>query len=171
MGWHGRSLQTGGSKAPCLSRCLYPKRRAPERRAHGECPTRLPRRPAGYRILAPPPGVRLAQETADVQQGRPTARWPISERAAGPRPSGCGCSWRSSAGTAIVGSALMFAPKWRVSAAIQQTGQLVVRVTASRRRRDRRRTAARCDAAFTLSLTPGPHALQLNRAEISAAFP
>ena len=63
----------------------------------------------------------------------------------------------------------MFAPKWRVSAAIPQTGQLVVvsqpaggDVIVDGERRG--------VTPLTLSLAPGPHALQLNRADISRSI-
>ena len=72
-------------------------------------------------------------------------------------------------GTAV-GSALMFAPKWRVSAAVPQTGQLVVLsqpaggdVIVDGQKRG--------VTPLTLSLTPGPHALQLDRAGVSRSIP
>jgi len=73
------------------------------------------------------------------------------------------------ASTAVVGSVLVFAPKLRVSAAIPQTGQLVVvsqpaggDVIVDGERRG--------VTPLTLSLAPGPHALQLNRADISRSI-
>jgi hypothetical protein len=73
------------------------------------------------------------------------------------------------AGTGVVGSALMFAPKWLVSAAIPQTGQLVVLsqpagadVIVDGQRRG--------VTPLTLLLMPGPHPLQLNRADVSRSI-
>ena len=63
----------------------------------------------------------------------------------------------------------MFAPKWRMSPPIAQTGQLIVvsqppggDVIVDGQRRG--------VTPLTLSLKPGPHALQLNRAEISRSI-
>lgn len=74
------------------------------------------------------------------------------------------------ASTALGASALMFAPKWRLSAAVPQTGQLVVvsqpaggDVIVDGQRRG--------VTPLTLSLAPGPHALQLNRGDVSRSIP
>ena len=73
------------------------------------------------------------------------------------------------AGTAIVGSALMFAPKWRMSPPIAQTGQLIV-VSQPPGGDVIVDGQLRGVTPLTLSLKPGPHALQLNRAEISRSI-
>ena len=129
----------------------------------------LPRGPAGYRSPAAPsaPGSLRKLLTFSKTPDGAMADFPSEQK------STRVWVWAFVAlvaGTAIVGSAVIFAPKWRVSAAIPQTGQLVVLsqpaggdVIVDGQRRG--------VTPLTLSLSPGPHALQLTRADVSRSIP
>ena len=128
----------------------------------------LPRGPAGHRKPAPPPASGSLRKLLTFSRAPdgPMADFPSEEKST---PVWVWAVLALVAGAAVVGSALMFAPKWRVSAAIPQTGQLVVQsqpaggeVIVDGQRRG--------VTPLTLSLTPGPHALQLNRADVSRSI-
>jgi hypothetical protein len=124
--------------------------------------------PARHRNPSPPPASSSFKKLLRSVRGPegPLADFPSEQKAAS--------IWvwvflALVAGTAIVGSALMFAPKWRMSAAIPQAGQLIVvsqpaggDVIVDGRLRG--------VTPLTLSLMPGPHALQLNRGDVSRSI-
>ena len=127
----------------------------------------FPRRPAGYRNPAPPPSgsIRKLLTFSKAPDG-PMADFPSEQKAT---PVWAWAFVALVASAALVGAALMFAPRWRVSAAVPPTGQLVVvsqpaggDVIVDGQRRG--------VTPLTLSLTPGPHALQLNRADVSRSI-
>ena len=128
----------------------------------------LPRRPAGYRNPAPPPAAGSLKKLLTFSKAPegPLDDFPSEEKKT---PVWVWAFLALVASTAVVGSVLVFAPKLRVSAAIPQTGQLVVvsqpaggDVIVDGERRG--------VTPLTLSLAPGPHALQLNRADVSRSI-
>jgi hypothetical protein len=128
----------------------------------------LPRRPAGYRKPAPPRAAGSLKKllTFGKAPEDPLDDFPSEQKKT---PVWAWAFLALVASAAVVGSVLIFAPKLRVSAAIPQTGQLVVvsqpaggDVIVDGERRG--------VTPLTLSLTPGPHALQLTRADISRSI-
>src|SRR4051794_1552664 len=127
-----------------------------------------PRRPAGYRTPAPPPEAGSIKKLLTFSKAPEGALDDFPSEQKG-TPVWVWAFLALVASAAVVGSVLMFAPKLRVSAAIPQTGQLVVvsqpaggDVIVDGQRRG--------VTPLTLSLAPGAHALQLNRADVSRSI-
>jgi hypothetical protein len=128
----------------------------------------VPRPAAGYRTSAPSPAAGSFKKLLTFSKAPegPLDDFPSEQKKT---PVWVWAFLALVAGTVIVGSVLMFAPKLRVSAAIPQTGQLVVvsQPAGGDVMVDGERRGV---TPLTLSLTPGPHALQLNRADVSRSI-
>jgi len=137
---------------------------------HGEIPRPsdpVPRRPAGYRN-PPPPATGSFKNllTFSKPVDGPMADFPTERK---PTPVWVWAFLALVASAAVVGAVLIFAPRLHVSAAAAQTGQLVVvsqpaggDVVVDGQHRG--------VTPLTLSLPPGPHTLQLNRADVSRSL-
>jgi PEGA domain len=167
MGWHGAGL-TGGCKGFPMPLTMPVQNDALPHDESLKMSDAFPR-PAEYGDPAPPPASGSIRKllTFGKAPDDAMADFPSEHKAT---PVWVWALVALVASTAIVASALMFGPKWRLSAAVPQTGQLVVLsqpaggdVIVDGQRRG--------VTPLTLSLMPGPHALQLNRADVSRSIP